>query len=132
MCVMTNADFVIRGKKNIAKAAKALRALDLWGVRNIISQTYSKDDGEFLVNLFEGYGFECGECEEEEFSIFGMYEDRIDGAFEKILKAICEAVESGCYLEFSDYGEFFRYVFLHDHVERWTVPTILYAKKEVI
>ena len=39
----------------------------------IISQTYSNDNGEFLVNLFEGYGFECGECEEEEFYIFGMY-----------------------------------------------------------
>ena len=53
--------------------------------------------------------------------------------FEEFIKAISKAVEPGSYIEFeTDRGDLVRYVFLHDSVERWTKPHILYAQKEAI
>lgn len=53
--------------------------------------------------------------------------------FERLAKAVSRSVEPGSYIEFlTSENEIIRYVFLFDTVERWTVPHILYAKKEEI
>lgn len=51
---------------------------------------------------------------------------------EKVFKAVSRSVEPGSYIEFIDGETLVRYMFLYDTVERWTVPTVLYAKKEEI
>lgn len=51
---------------------------------------------------------------------------------EQVFKTISRSVEPGSYIEFKDDDALVRYVFLFDTVERWTVPHILYAKKEEI
>ena len=58
-------------------------------------------------------------------------EETID-RMEQVFKALSRSVDPGTYIEFKSDGALIRYVFLFDTVERWTVPYILYTKKEAI
>lgn len=51
---------------------------------------------------------------------------------EQVFKAISKSVEPGTYIEFKDGESLIRYAFFWDTVERWTVPYILYTRKEAI
>lgn len=51
---------------------------------------------------------------------------------EQVFKAISKSVEPGTYIEFMDGESLIRYAFFWDTVERWTVPYVLYTKKEAI
>ena len=127
MTTLTRADFVIRGSYNISRAVNALRDAE-FSVSSLCDE-----DIEWLAEFFNDYGFDCLVYSSiDEFSIDDMPRDCIDRNFEKAMKTISKAVEPGSFLEFSDDGDLFRYVFLYDVVEKWSVPHVLFEKKEAI
>lgn len=128
---MTNWDFLIRDPF-IKKAADALRALDL-PIMGI--ETYYDDDFSVIESVCDFFGFEF-ESDADGIHMVNFF-DGIGGVasidlMEKVFKAISRAVEPGSFIEFSDDGELVRYVFLYDVVEKWSVPHVLFKKKEAI
>lgn len=118
--------------ENFEKAAEALFAPD-------IVSTISIDAGEIDI-IKEAFGIAGLLIRRTEEGIvpvryikpeFPGFENSID-FMERVFKAISRSVEPGSYIEFKDDDALVRYVFLFDTVERWTVPHILYAKKEEI
>lgn len=131
MFTMTNADFLI-WEPLIKKAADSIRALDL---PEAIKPEPEDDDFDVIGEVFGFFGFEVDmnadgcymlDCRDE---FGGLASTRL---MEDIFKAISRAVEPGSFLEFSDDGDLLRYVFLYDVVEKWTVPHVLFEKKEAI
>lgn len=131
MFTMTNANFLIR-EPFIKKAANSIRALDL---PEAIEPEPEDDDFDVIGEVFGFFGFEVDlnadgcymlDCRDE---FGGLASIRL---MEDIFKAISRAVEPGSFLEFSDDGDLLRYVFLYDVVEKWTVPHVLFEKKEAI
>lgn len=129
--VMTNWDFLIRDPF-IKKAADALCALDL---PTAIETYYDDDDFSVIASVCDFFGFEI-ESDTDGIHMVDFF-DGIGGVasidlMEKVFKAISRAVEPGSFIEFSDEGELIRYVFLYDVVEKWSVPHVLFKKKEAI
>ena len=121
--------FLIR-PENYAKAAAAIRksgivyeSLIEGAEDHRVIGTALKIAGLFFS--FADKGFTVLECAD------WIPKERID-LMEQVFKAISRSVEPGSYIEFKDDDALVRYVFLFDTVERWTVPHILYAKKEEI
>ena len=130
MTIMNNCSVVIRGSDNLAKATAAILALNIPYVRPMTSGYYDSN-AEFLADVFNDFGFDCY-VSDDEFGVCELSNDRMDKYFEPVLKAISRYVEPGSFFEFDEYGDLYRYVFLFDTVEKWTVPHITYAKKEAI
>lgn len=131
MFTMTNWDFLIRDPY-IRKAADAIRALDL---PEAIEPDPEDDDFAVIERVCDFFGLEF-ETDPDGLHLVGFF-DGIGGLasidlMEQVFKAISRAVEPGSFLEFSDDGDLLRYVFLYDVVERWTVPHVLFEKKEAI
>lgn len=124
--------FLIR-PENYAKAARAVR--DARVSRSIFSMFKESAPDRSVITCalrysglffaFTDRGCEVLDCEDD------MSDDTVD-FMERVFKAISRSVEPGSYIEFKDDDALVRYVFLFDTVERWTVPHILYAKKEEI
>lgn len=121
--------FLIR-PENYAKAAAAIRksgtvyeSLIEGAEDHRVIGTALKIAGLFYS--FADKGFTVFECTD------WMPKERID-FMEQVFKAVSKSVEPGTYIEFQIDESLVRYVFLFDTVERWTVPHILYAKKEEI
>lgn len=128
---MTKVDFKIRGRENIAKAAEAIRDRNF----RFVTNSFNADDPLFLCYIFDAFGFRLYISEDEELAYIGeMSDDHVDAdsGFEEVLRTIKKFVEPGAFIEILGRGGLFRYVFLYDTVEKWTVPYILYAKKEAI
>lgn len=83
--------------------------------------------GLFMEQSDDGHGI----------TIYGndpwYFNDEGIALMEKTFKVISRVVEPGGYLEFTDDGNsLVRYMFLYDAVERWSVPHVLYTRKEAI
>lgn len=137
MAIMTKADFVIR-EKNIGRAADSLRLIYDDFPDSLVNEDMLTDSDEMLVcEFFDIFGFYLNPTREDGL-IIEEFEDGICGwasfgLLHEVFKAISKAVEPGSFIEFvTDSGDLFRYVFLYDVVEKWSVPHVLFKKKEAI
>ncbi len=124
--------FLIR-PENYAKAAKAVRGAGF--VPYIEGDATDRTVLNCVLNDIGLHAYGLHPLDTNGCTIYNVdpfpAEETID-LMEQVFKTICKSVEPGSYIEFKDDDTLVRYVFLYDSVERWTVPHILYAKKEAI
>lgn len=132
MIHMSKTGFTIRGKENIDKVDSAIQSL---AFPYVGPKEESDDAYDYITRAFERYGFDLEySMDEEVIDDLFLREDNLYPVcdFEELLKSICRYVEPGSFIELSDDGELFRYVFLFDTLEKWTHPHTFFATQEAI